>query len=176
MKAILVAICTVLSASPVLALDLAKGFESYHVALYQPDDVLQARVGVVAALTNYIEQLRGICTEYFATTTTPETLHIVVAVRPGKRARVWLVSSTRREPEAQREPLRKQLEAIPPCEVHGGPIAFAISAKLAGGDGQIPKEDRTPIPKEWQDAVTATGREGGPVPDGVFDLIWPDTQ
>ncbi len=174
MKAILFVMCTVLAGSPVLALDLAKGFESYHVVLYQPDEVIQARVGAVAALTNYIEQLRAVCTEFFATTKTPETLHIVVAVRPGKRARIWFVSSTRPEPDAQREPLRKQLEAIPPCDVHDGPIAFAISAKLAGGDGQPPTGDGTPIPKEWQEAATATDKEMVLVPDGVLNLIWPD--
>ena len=98
-----------------------------------------------------------------------------MAVRPGKRARVWFVSSTRPAPDAQREPLRKKLEAIPPCDVHDGPVAFAISAKLAGGDGKTPKEKRTSRhPKEWQDAVTATGKERVLVDDGLLDLIWPD--
>jgi hypothetical protein len=180
MKAIFFAIFTLLAASsPVLALDTAEGFETDHVVLYQPDEVMQARLGAVADLANYVKQLQAVCTEFFATTKTPETLHIVVAVRPGKRARVWFVSSTRPAPDAQREPLRKKLEAIPPCDVHDGPVAFAISAKLAGGDGKNPKGDKdfkTPIPKEWQDAATATGKERVLVPDGLLDLIWPDKQ
>jgi hypothetical protein len=178
MKALLLAIFTLLAAAlPVLALDKAKGFETDNVVLYQPNETLQARVGAVTDLASYIKQLQAVCTEFFAATTTPETLHIVVAARPGKRARVWFVSSTRPAPDAQREPLRKKLEAIPPCDVHDGPIAFAISAKLAGGDGKNPKGDKNfkpPIPKEWQEA--AAGKENVLVPDGFLDLIWPDKQ
>ena len=180
MRAIFFAIFTLLAASPpVFALDTAEGFETDHVVFYLPEDVMEARVGSVADFANYAKQLQAICTEFFATTKTPETLHIVVAVRPGKRARVWFVSSTRPTPDAQREPLRKKLEAIPPCDVHDGPIAFAISAKLAGGDGKTPKggkDFKTPIPKEWQDAAIATGKERVLVPDGLLDLIWPDKQ
>jgi hypothetical protein len=177
MKAVFFAIFMLFAASPLaFALDTLEGCESYHVVLYQPEEVVQARVGTVADLTNYIEQLRAVCSEFFATTRTPETLNIVVAVRPGKRARIWLMSSTQSVPDAQREPLRKDLEAIPPCEVHNGPLVFAISAKLTGGAGQSPRRDEVPIPKEWQEAITATGRQKASVPDGVLDLIWPDKQ
>lgn len=93
-----------------------------------------------------------------------ETDHVVFYLpEEVMEARVWFVSSTRPAPDAQRESLRKKLEAIPPCNVHDGPVAFAISAKLAGGDGKTPKGEKdfkTPIPKEWQDAVTATGKDG----------------
>ncbi len=177
MKALFFAIFTLLSATPpVFALVTVEGCESYHVILYQPEEVLQARVSGVAELANYIEQLRAVCTEFFTTVTTPETLHIVVAVRPAKRARVWLVSSAQSVPDTQREPLKKQLEAIPPCEVHDGPIAFAISTKLAGGHGQSHHGDKVPMPREWQEAVTAAGKEKLRLPDGVLDVIWPDKQ
>jgi hypothetical protein len=176
MKALLLAIFTLLPASlPVLAIDAPKGFETDNIVLYQSNETLQARVGAVAELSHYIKQLQAVCGEFFATTKTPETVHVVVAVRPGKRARVWFVSSTRPAPDAQREPLRKKLEAVPPCDVHDGPVAFAISAKLAGGDGKNSKGNKDfkpPIPKEWQDA--ATGKEGVLVPDGFLDLVWPD--
>jgi len=152
------------------------GFETDHVVFYLPEEVMEARIGSEGDFINYGKQLQATCTEFFATTKTPETLHIVVAVRPGKRARVWFVSSTRPAPDAQRHPLREKLEAIPPCDVHDGPIAFAICAKLAGGDGKTPPEEdfKTPTPKEWQDAVTGKGRVL--VPDGILDLIWPDKQ
>jgi hypothetical protein len=181
MKAILFAVFTLLGASsPVLALGTAEGFETDGIVLYQSDEVMGTRIGAVADLANYVKQLQAVSTEFFATTKTPETLHIVVAVRPGKRARVWFISSTRPEPDAQREPLRKKLEAIPPCDVHDGPVAFAITAKLTGGDGKTPKGDKgflkTLIPKEWQDAVIATGKETVLVDDDLLELIWPDKQ
>jgi len=161
-----------------MPLDTAEGFETDHVVFYLPEEVMEARIGSVGDFINHAKQLQAICTQFFATTKTPETLHIVVVVRPGKRAHVWFVSSTLPAPDAQREPLRKKLEAVPPCDVHDGPIAFAICAKLAGGDGKTPQPDKdsgTPIPKEWQDAVTATGKERVLVPD-LLDLIWPDKQ
>jgi len=157
---------------------MPEGFETDHIVFYLPDEVMGARVDAVADLASYMKQFQAVCTEYFATTKTPETLHIVVVVRPGKRARVWFVSSTRPAQDAQREPLRKKLEAVPPCDVHDGPISLAICAKLAGGDGKTTQPDKdsgTPIPKEWQDAVTATGKETVLVPD-LLDLIWPDNQ
>lgn len=176
MKAILFTTLTILTAlSSAFALDGSQGFETDSIYLYQPDEVAQARIGTVEDLASYIIQLQAACNEFFATTKTPETLHIVVAVRPGKRARVWFVSSTRPASEDQREPLRKKLEAILPCDVHDGPIAFAISSKLAGGDGKTLKGDQPPIPKEWQDAAKATGKGKVLVPDGILDLIWPAT-
>ncbi len=157
---------------------MAEGFEIDHVVFYLPEEVMEARIVSEGDFFNYAKQLRATCTEFFATTKTPETLHIVVAIRPGKRARVWLVSSTRPAPDAQREPLRMKLEAVSPSDVHDGPIAFSISAKLAGGDGKTPEEDdfKTPIPKEWQDAAMATGKKRVLVSDRLFDLIWPDKQ
>ncbi len=154
-----------------------EGFETENIILYQPNEVLQARVGEVSDLANYIKELQELCTEFFASTKTPETLHVVVAVRPGKRSRVWLVSSTDPAPDARRAALRQKLEAMPPCDVYHGPVAFAISAKIAGGDGKNPEASKDlapPIPKEWQDA--ANGNESLVVPDGFLDLIWPDKQ
>ncbi len=177
MKALLLAFSLLLLSLSAFALDKPQGFETDNVVLYQPNEALQARVGDVSDLANYVKKLQAVCAEFFASTKRPETLHIVVAVRPGKRSRVWFVSSTRPAPDAQRDPLRKKLEAVPPCDVHDGPVAFAISAKLAGGDGKNPKgakDFKPPIPKEWQDA--AKGKESVRVPDGVLDLVWPDKQ
>ena len=83
MKAIFFAIFTLLAASsPVLALGTAEGFETDHFVFYLPEEVMEARVGSVGDFVNYAKQLQSIWTEFFATTKTPETLHIVVAVRP----------------------------------------------------------------------------------------------
>src|SRR5262245_12116100 len=95
------------------AADAPKGFETDNVVLYQPNEVLEARLAAVDDLAGYIKKLQAVCTEFFATAATPETLNVVVAVRPGKRSRVWLVSSTRPAPDAERDPLRTKLEAEP---------------------------------------------------------------
>ena len=152
------------------------GFESHNIVLYQPEDVLDARVGAVDDLARYIKQLRGVCTRYFAAADTPETLAVVVAIRPGRHAHVWFISSVRPGADPRRESLRHELEAVPPCEVRQGPVALAITATVAGGDGKDltgDKGSKAIIPREWQDA--ANGKEGLLVPDGFLDLVWPDS-
>jgi len=179
MKAIFYAVLTYLVVSSgALALDTAKGFATDNVVLYQPDDDLRERLpgGDVTDLANYIKQIQAVCTKFFATTTKPENFTIVVAIRPGKRSRVWFISSTLPPTDLSREPLRKKLDAISACDVRGGPVAFAIVAQLAGGNGKIPKASdkdfSPPIPKEWSDAQLP--KNPGPLPGCYLDVIWPD--
>ena len=176
MKPLLLAVVTLLAAVwPALAQNPPPSFETGKIVLYQPEEVLQARVPDPDGFANYVKQLHAVCARSFAAATAPETLDLVVAVRPGKRARVWFVSSVVPSADPEREPLRKELEAVPPCAVHNGPLVFAFAAKIAGGDGKDlarDKDPNPPIPKEWQDA--AAGKEGVLVPDGFLDLVWPD--
>ena len=145
-----------------------RAFEAWDIFLYQPDNVLQERLsGSVRGLTDNIKQLMSTCEASFARPPIQETLNIIVAVRPGKRSRVWFVSS-RPTNTPQGQALRRKLEAITPCEVRGGPVAFALSYKVAGGDGKRLKNP--PMPKEWEDA--AKGKELL-FPDGILDIVWP---
>lgn len=61
-----------------------------------------------------------------------------------------------------------------------GPCCFdEVVTGLPNFRARPPKEGKnfkTPIPKEWQDAVTATGKERVLMDDGLLDLIWPDKQ
>ncbi|MEP6668062.1 MAG: hypothetical protein ABJF10_02855 [Chthoniobacter sp.] len=153
----------------------ATGFKTERLSLYQPDEVLRARLTSTESLAEYFKKLEAVCTDFFATATEPETLHIVVAVKPGKQARFWFVSSTR-EDDKGLEPLRQKLEAVPPLEVFAGPLAFAISARIAGGDGKNGFKDKNvgpPIPKEWAEAVKGA-KSPVQVPDGFLAAAWPD--
>ncbi|HEX4962133.1 MAG TPA: hypothetical protein VF173_14960 [Thermoanaerobaculia bacterium] len=161
---------SLLSATP------PKGFETDHLVLYQPDPVLRERVPGTSALADYIKRLQAVCTAYFATTATPETLHVIVALKPGKQSRVWFVSSTHAPDDKAREPLRAKLEAVTPLEVRSGPVAFAISGKIAGGDGKDGDEHQPPMPKEWQEAAKSAKDPLLVIPDGILKLIWPDSK
>ena len=147
----------------------ASNLETNEILLYQPNGVLERRILDAGKLAEYIVRLQSVCQSFLAGDKTPETLDIVVAVRPGKRSRVWLVSSTRAADGPQRRSLRKKLGEVAPCEVNGGPIAFAIVARIAGGGGTRSKE--LPMPKEWQDA--ASKGTNLPIPDGILDILWP---
>lgn len=163
----LLLLCLNISALPSLA--ASPGFETASIVLYETSDVLEERLADATKMTDYIKRLQDVCRRFFATTSTPETLDIVVAVRPGRHSRIWFVSSVQSTPDAKRKSLRKNLEEIKPCDVIKGPIAFAIAGKIAGGDGKQRKD--IPMPLDWQKA--AIGKNNITIPDGILDAVWP---
>ena len=165
----LIALSLILSAS----VRGATGFYFDSTVLYQPDEPLRTRLASAAELAAYMKRIEASCSAFFAAETTPERLDIVVGLKPAKKVRVWFVSSRRSGQDKALIALRKKLETVPPCAVHGGPIAFAMRCTIAGG-GPAPKEKgafQPPMPKEWRDATA-----GKPVliPDGIFERIWRD--
>lgn len=146
------------------------GYLTDHIALYQPDEVLVARVPDVTALSGYVQVLEGVCSLYFAATDRPDQIEVVVAVRPGEKSKVWL--NSKEVGAAGLESLRKKLEAVTPAEVKEGPVAFAILGKTGGGlpSGE-PAEKAPPVPNEWREAMKGA-KEPLALPDGVLDLIW----
>jgi hypothetical protein len=127
-------------------------FEKSEICLYQTNDVLERRMPDAAKIADYIVQLQSVCQSFLAKDKTPETLDVVVAVRPGRLSRIWFVSSIGSENDPRRRLLRKKLEAVKPIKVTGGPVAFTFVARIAGGDGKA--RNGIPMPKEWQDAAT----------------------
>jgi hypothetical protein len=164
-----VAGCIALAASADAA---PQGFKSGSVVLYQPDAPLSARLSSDAELAAYIKRLEAACTTFFASENTPEQLDIVVGLKPQKKVRVWFVSSRRSSQDKSLRALRAKLEAIPPCEVHSGPVAFALCCTIAGAPPRKDKEPyEPPEPKEWRDAI---GSKSVLIPDGIFAKIWRD--
>jgi hypothetical protein len=146
-------------------------FQTLEVVLYQPDEVLERRVGDVAELAAYVERLQAECSAYFSGADMPEALDIVVAVRPPRASRVWLVSATRSE----RDPLCQHLEEIESPQVREGPLAFAILASVAGGKHPRAGSEELftpPMPREWQQEIA---RHEGllQLPDAILESIWP---
>src|ERR1700719_2129174 len=73
----------------------AQGFHWNSSVFYQPDEPLRARGVDAKALVAYCKQLEKVCTDSFASDTTAEQLDIVVGLKPGRKSRVWFVSSRR---------------------------------------------------------------------------------
>jgi hypothetical protein len=146
----------------------ATHFERDPVFLYQPDEPLRARLGSAQDLVAYIKRLQAAGTAFFASEQTPEKLDVVVGLKPGRKVRVWLISSRRTNKDKTLQILRKKLETIPPCSVHAGPVAFALRWMIAGASTGKEELFKRPIPKEWRDA----GGKDVLVPDGIFDRIW----
>ena len=153
----------------------AKGFSSASLALYQPNDVLQARVPSVEKFAAYVKEIEHVCQTFFAESTVAESLNLVIAIRPDKTSKVWFISSTHPDAPKDREVLRENLEKLPPCEAVGEPIAFAMVSTIAGGDGKPIKplaDGKPPFPKEWTDA-SKIKEAAVIVPDGILDEVWP---
>ena len=148
----------------------SQGFELEQLVLYQSGDVIEERLSDFNKLSEYVKRLRDVCQKFFAVDAQPEMLDVVVAVRPGRKSRIWFVSSRQSKPDAKRESLRRELEKVKPCDVKNGPIVFAIAGKVAGGDGKR-RMGSTPMPAEWQRA--AERQKNVVIPDGVLDLVWP---
>lgn len=141
--------------------------ETANIALYQPDDVLAERKLVPKDLAAYIQRLTKILESEIGANAKKETLDVVVAVRPGKKTRVWLVSSLE-EPPA-RVSLAKKLESVAAIDVAGGPLAFAISLNIAGATRKGVFEP--PMPAEWIAAAESKG-DSVRVPEGIIEKVW----
>jgi hypothetical protein len=155
------------------AADAPPVFDTTGVDLYLPQKVMAQRVSVDDMAT-YTKALQAAAEDYFTSQKDPwkEDLAIVVAVKPGPQARVWLVSWVLPDPNDRLAALRDKLAAIPPPPVTGGPVAFCIDVAIAGGNGKPPSTAGSPpMPKEWTDAL-AKGASNKPVPfDDLMALI-----
>jgi len=149
----------------------ATHFERDRVFLYQPDADLRARLESAEDLAAYIKRLQVAGTSFFASEQKPESLDVIVGVKPGKRVKIWFISSRRPSEDKELGVLRKKLEAIGPCSVHGGAVVFALNWTIAGAKPTAKRKAKSPfpIPEEWRNAGKNLS-----VPDGIFERVWRD--
>ena len=157
--------------------DFSNGYLMKRFASYQSRDVLIRRMPPAEAVSRYLADLKDVAHNFFVGDSTPETLHIVVVVRPGLRSRIWLVSSIRPGNSPDLEPLHKLLLAVKPLDVKEGPALLALSGTVAGGDGSEPLEGdayRNPVPAQWRELAKALPDPPAYSTDAFIDLLWPD--
>lgn len=129
-----------------------------QILLLNPDDQLSARGVTTGALSLYIKGLLRILRDVIATGELPESFDVYVAVRPGRRARVWNTSPI----------VREKLEAIQPPSIKDGPIAVGIRSRDL---------TQTAFPLEWGTAATeisASTQQIGVTLDEILDRVWPE--
>jgi hypothetical protein len=143
----------------------------FTVRLFQPNPILVARIGDSAApLAEYIKALDARNTTFWksAVSARPKGLLIAVGVKPGKVARVWCEPVEGTVPKDTLARLEEALASVPPLEVKGGPLAFALEVTLAEpGPRAFPE-----LPLAWQ-KVSTEARSPLLVPDGIFAVLWP---
>jgi hypothetical protein len=158
--------------------DESNGFKMERVVIYQSNDITLRRLPPGERTKSYFQELELVAHNFFVGDAVPETLSIVVVTRPGRRSRVWFVSSIRPGTSKELEPLRKLLEGVPPLDVREGPVTLALTGLIAGGDGKdtpMGEDYRNPMPSEWQEAARAL-KDPLPVSSDAFiDRVWPDS-
>jgi hypothetical protein len=157
--------------------DASNGFKMERVVVYQANDIVTKRMPPGESSRSYIEQIQQVAHNFFVGDAVPETFSIVVATRPGRRSRVWFVSSYRAGNSPELEPLRRLLESVPPMNVRDGPVILGFTALIAGGDGKdrpVGADYRNPVPAEWEAAAGALKQPPAFASDAYIDLVWPD--
>jgi hypothetical protein len=147
-----------------------------HIILSQPDSVLRERLSSVDNLVEYIKQIEAAAKESFQVATELKATNgaIVVAVRPGHKAKVWLMSSEYDFPKRVSDDFQTRFSKIQPASVRIGPIAFALLFTIKGGGKPLKSIDNMmPVPQEWQEVMKKATRPLL-VPDDILTLIWPD--
>jgi hypothetical protein len=160
------------------ATDQSNGYSMERIVVYQPSDVTTRRMPPGEGTKAYVGKLQDVTHNFFVGDVVPETFSIVVVTKPGRRSRVWFVSSIRPGSAKELEPLRKLLEGVPPLDVRDGPVILGFTGLIAGGDGKdrpVNEDYRNPMPQEWLDAARGL-KEPVPVSSDAFvDLVWPDS-
>ncbi|MGO9171019.1 MAG: hypothetical protein ACLP7P_03515 [Rhodomicrobium sp.] len=135
------------------------------IIMLQNDAMLGRRVASNAEMGLYLKAVREAFAQAYEKIDTPETISAVVAVKPGRKARLWIVSSLQTPPD--RTALMARFAALPVPEVREGPVAFAIRFTIAGA-----KPEKIPVvPPEWN---AAFGGKPAIMPDAITTYIWKD--
>jgi len=150
------------------------GFAVSSIVLYQPDSVLNDRLPNIDAFAAFLKEVGSVAVRVFASRQPPHEFDIVVAIKPGRLARFWFVTSAQPNPHLE-ESLRSELSKLTVPSVHGGPVAVAIIGSVAGARTSDKAEHFTPpMPAEWSDAVQRAKSDPVRVPEGVLETVWPD--
>ncbi|GAA0761361.1 hypothetical protein LRH25_27145 [Ideonella azotifigens] len=128
----------------------------FNLVMMQSEDELQGRMPSVQALSAYSAAVQAAIRNVAAANDSLPSVggFIVVAVRPGKRSNAWLDFEPALPPGVAAA-LVADIRKVPPLEVQGGPLVFAIKLGFAEG---IPPQRMAPSPPEWKAATAKAGK------------------
>lgn len=147
----------------------APAWTMHNTTLYLPAPIIEQRVPATV-LGGYIKEIGTRASAEFTELSVQGGVSgaIVVMVKPGRLARVWLATGTPMEPQTQAA-IEKALAEVGPPEVVGGPVVFGLMFSAWGG-GAPPAGLPMPTPEAWH---VVSGHEGGRVmDDGYYEDVW----
>ena len=164
------AACAVLCAAAAFA-QAAQPLTKHNVVLLQPSAVLEERVTSLDAMAEYIRALEEAAKEGVLASASkrPAAGFIVVAVRPGERAKVWLDFDAPPPSFETSRQLVTKMSAIKPFEASKGPVVFALKVGLWDA---FESKRIAPSPAEWKAATRKAGRTLEL--DQLLDAVWRD--
>ena len=149
----------------------AEAWVRKDVVLYLPDHVMKTRADA-ATLSPYL-QAAGAAAEAAVRAAPVQpgaSGMLLVMVKPGERARAWVVTG---EPAPSPETVAavvKAVEAVPAPAVREGPILVGVGFEAWGG-GATPAGAQPPIPRDW---YAHFSKDGGRLDDAFMARVWPD--
>ena len=141
----------------------------HSTTLYLPASIIEQRVSAPVA-GEYIKDLDARALSEFSEQPEQNGVSgaVVVMVKPGGQARVWLATGGPMEPAAQTA-IEKALAEVPPPKVVGGPVVFGLLFSAWGG-GTPPVGLPMPTPAAWH---ILSGDAGGRVMDDrYYEEAW----
>lgn len=148
-----------------VAVESAPHVKTEAIVMLQNDALLMRRAGSVEEVGLFLKGVRGVFDQAYAGIEAPETISAVVAVKPGRKARLWLVSSLKNSPD--RTELMARFNALAAPEVKEGSVAFVIRFTVAGA-----AMEKIPLlPPEW---TAAFGSQPAILPDAITTYLWTD--
>lgn len=149
----------------------AEAWVGKDVVLYLPDPVMKKRVEV-SALSPYVNAAaRAAEGVVRAAPVQPGASGmLLLMVKPGGRAKAWVVTG---EPALKAETVAamvKAVEAVPAPAVREGPVLVGVGFDAWGG-GPPPAGASPPIPRDWYRYFS---KDGGRLDDAFMARVWPD--
>jgi hypothetical protein len=148
----------------------AEPITKHGVVLLQSSALLEERVASVDAMAEYVRAVEAAAREGVVASPSkrPAAGFIVVVVKPGERARVWLDFDAPPNFQTNRQMVAK-IGALKPFEARKGPVVFALKVGLWDA---LESKRVAPSPAEWKAATEKAGRQLEL--DQLVDTVWPD--
>lgn len=147
----------------------AEPMTHFNVVLLQPSALMERRVANIDAMADYIKAVQAAAREAVVASGATQAVggFVVLAVKPGRKARVWLDFDALLDLE-MRKHITNNVQAVPAFEVTEGPVVFAL--KVATWDAKESKRV-APSPIEWKKATP----KGKPLEIGkLVEKVWND--
>ncbi|WP_297799288.1 hypothetical protein [uncultured Brevundimonas sp.] len=148
----------------------APAWEKEDVWLYMPDHIIKQRIDE-KALTPYMDQVTAAAEAALkaAPREAGSSNMLLVMIKPGQRAKSWIVSSKPELSPEKVEGVTAAVNAIAAPAVNGGPVLVGVRFKAYGG-GEPLISERPPIPKDWYQYFG----DKGLLDDAFMARVWPD--